>query len=216
MALRSAIFTSGLPAVASSPASAYLTSTVPPTGAVTRHLVIRSSSAAICASRAAELSLMVAVFLPRVDSNASILPCNTFICASMSSRCFLVAAPSASILSTLCSSRFCLAICSRSDATCLPTSGHELSSAVCCASNCLRCRCSCRLSITANSVPASIVAPSSILKSRILPADSEETITSVASKVPCASNSLSLPHDTVSIAMAMYANRFMFINMSLV
>ena len=139
---RSATFISGLPAVVSSPFSAYLTNTVPPTAALIRHFAIRSSRAAICASSAAALPLMVDVLFSSVESVADSCSPSTCTCASMSSCCFCVAAPLRSMFSTRCSSLLCVAICLRSDATCFSLSGRLLRRAACWAASCLRCRCS--------------------------------------------------------------------------
>ena len=169
---------------------------------------MRSSRAAICASKAAELLLMVEVFLSSVESVASSWFSKIFICASMSSFCFCVAAPSLSIFSTRRSSFFCFTICSRNEATCFFTSGREVSNADCCATSCLRCRCNCTLSIAPTIWLASTAIPSSTSKLRIRPVASDDITTSVASNVPCASNSVSVPHDAASTTAAIYTIRF--------
>jgi len=137
MLSRLAIFIKGLPIVASSPASAYFTNMIPSTGDTIRHFEMRSSKASICASRASALLLMAAVFLSRVERVAESWLFRILMCASMSSYCFWVAAPSLSIFFIRISSLFCFAICSRNDATCAFVSGRLSKSAESCADNCL-------------------------------------------------------------------------------
>ena len=126
MRSRSATFINGRPTEASSPASAYLASTVPVTGDTMRHLASRSSTCAICNSMADEFSSIDTALFSSVDNSASNCPPSTFNCASMSSSCLVVAAPSFNRFSTRRRSVCCLAICSRSDAACFPMSGRPL------------------------------------------------------------------------------------------
>jgi len=193
MLFTSATFISGFPATASSPACAYLASTVPSIGEQIRHLASCSSSCPACARAAAICASILLSELPSALRCASSCFSSTVIAEVMSSSCFSVVTSAFIRFSTRCLSRCCLASCSSRGASCSPISGRLLSNARMLLSTCSRCRCSWVESMSPTCSPLCTGLPSLMGNSRMRPFTSLDTTTSVASKLPVASYWLRSP-----------------------
>ncbi len=182
-----AILNSGVPIPASSPASAYLFSTVPVMGEVTRVFCNWSSSCAICISSEELRADTCWVLCIRSVCCAASSLSSTSSCDSISSHCFWFAAFASISRSTRCFSLLSVLIRSSREAVCFWISGRCARTPFAFERRASFCRYNCVLSITPTSCPSCSLIPSSTFSSKISPFACEETSISVASNDPVAS-----------------------------